>query len=79
VATVSNSSESEPAPRHRSADDQWHAWLDELAELRRQLDVELDLLHQGLGIEVGPRDQCPTQDVPVQGEPQKGNDGRRER
>jgi hypothetical protein len=45
VATASNSSESEPSPRHRGADDQRRARLDELAEARGQLDEELALLH----------------------------------
>jgi hypothetical protein len=40
VATASSRSESELAPRHRSADAQRRAWLDELAEARRQLDEE---------------------------------------
>jgi hypothetical protein len=34
----------EPAPRHRAIDAQRRAWLDELAEARRQLDEELALL-----------------------------------
>jgi hypothetical protein len=78
VATASSSFESEPAPCHRGADDQWRARLDKLVEARRQLDEELDLLHQELGIEIGPRDRHPAQDVPVQGEPHKGNGDRRE-
>jgi hypothetical protein len=46
VATASSSSESEPAPRHRGADAQRRARLDELTEARRQLDEEQALLHQ---------------------------------
>jgi hypothetical protein len=46
VASASSSSELEPALRHRTADAQWQARLDELAEARRQLDEELALLHQ---------------------------------
>jgi hypothetical protein len=55
VATVLRSSESEPAPRHRGADDQLCARLDELAEARRQLDEEQALLHQELGMNIEPR------------------------
>jgi hypothetical protein len=40
MATASSSSESEPALRHRNADAQRRARLDELAEARRQLDEE---------------------------------------
>jgi hypothetical protein len=68
VATASSSFESEPAPRHRGADNQRRAWLDELAEARRQLDEELALLHRELGVEVEPRERQPTQGVPVQGQ-----------
>jgi hypothetical protein len=78
VATASSSFDLEPAPRHRGTDDQQRARLDELAEARRQLDEELDLLHQELGIDVGPRDGHPAQDAPVQGEPHEGNVDRRE-
>jgi hypothetical protein len=67
MATASSSSEPEPAPLHRGADAQRRARLDELAEARRQLDEELSLLHQELGM-----------DVPVQREPHEGNDDRRE-
>jgi hypothetical protein len=62
VATASSSSESEPAPRHRGADDQRRVRLDELAEARHQLDEELALLHQELGMEVGPRERHVTPD-----------------
>jgi hypothetical protein len=57
VASSSSSSEPEPAPRHRGADDQRRARLDELAEARRQLDEELALLRQELGVDVEPRDR----------------------
>jgi hypothetical protein len=57
VATTSSSSESELAPRHRGADDQQRAWLDELVEARRQLDEERALLHQELGMDVGPHER----------------------
>jgi hypothetical protein len=56
MAFASSSFEPEPAPRHRGADAQRRAWLDELAEARRQLDEELALLHQELGMDVEPRD-----------------------
>jgi hypothetical protein len=45
VASASSSSESEPAPLHRAADDQRQARLDELTEARRQLDEEPTPLH----------------------------------
>jgi hypothetical protein len=41
----------------RAADAQGRARLDELAEARRQLDEELALLHQELGMDVEPRDR----------------------
>jgi hypothetical protein len=72
-------SEPEPAPRHRSAEDLRRARLDELAEARRQLDEELALLHQELGVNADPHDRQPVQDVPVQGEPREGNGDWRER
>jgi hypothetical protein len=56
VATASSSFESEPAPRHRGADDQRCVRLDELAEERRQLDEELTLLHRELDVEAEPRE-----------------------
>jgi hypothetical protein len=56
VATAPSSSESEPAPHHRGADDQRCARLDELAEGRRQLDEELALLHRELDVEAEPRE-----------------------
>jgi hypothetical protein len=59
VASSSSSSEQEPAPRHRGADAQQQAQLDELAEARRQLDEELALLHQELDVDAEPRDQQP--------------------
>jgi hypothetical protein len=49
VASASSSSEPEPAPRHRAANAQRRARLDELAEDKRQLNEELALLHQELG------------------------------
>jgi hypothetical protein len=79
VASASSSSELEPAPRHRNADAQRRAQLDELAEARRQLNEELALIHQELGMDAEPRDRRPVQDDPVQGEPREGNDDRRER
>jgi hypothetical protein len=57
VASASSSSEPEPTPRHRAADAQRRAWLDELTEARRQLDEELALLHQELGMDAEPRDR----------------------
>jgi hypothetical protein len=57
VDSTSSSSESEPTPHHRAADAQRRAWLDELAEARRQLDEELALLHQELGMDAEPRDR----------------------
>jgi hypothetical protein len=65
VASSSSSSEPEPAPRHRGANAQWRALLDELAEARRQLDEELALLHQELGVDAEPRDRQPAQGVHV--------------
>jgi hypothetical protein len=59
VASSSRSSEPEPAPRHRGADAQRRARLDELADARRQFDEELALLHQELGVDVEPCDQQP--------------------
>jgi hypothetical protein len=59
VATTSSSSELEPAPRHRGADDQRRVRLDELVEARRQLDEELALLHRELGVEAEPRERQP--------------------
>jgi hypothetical protein len=56
MATVSSSSESEPAPRHRGADDQRCARLNELAEARRQLDEEQALLQQELDMDAEPRE-----------------------
>jgi hypothetical protein len=56
VATASSSSESESAPRHRCADDQRRARLDELTKERRQLDEEQTLLHQELGMDAEPRE-----------------------
>jgi hypothetical protein len=56
MATSSSSSELEPAPRHHSADDQRRAWLDELAEARRQLNKELALLRQELDVDAEPRE-----------------------
>jgi hypothetical protein len=72
VASASSSSEPEPASRHRAADAQRRARLDELAEARRQLDEELALLHQELGMDAEPHDRRPAQDIPVQESPVKG-------
>jgi hypothetical protein len=79
VASASSSSEPEPAPRHRAADAQRRAQLDELAEARRQLDEDMALLHQELGMDAEPRDRQPAQDIPVQEGPRVGNDDRHER
>jgi hypothetical protein len=57
MASTSRSSEPEPAPRHRDADTQRGAQLDELAKARRQLDEELALLHQKLGVDAEPHDR----------------------
>jgi hypothetical protein len=57
VASASSSSEPESAPRHRTADAQRRARLDELADARRQLDEELILLHQELGMDAEPHDR----------------------
>jgi hypothetical protein len=67
-----------PAPRHRAADTQRQAWLDELAEARRQLDKEMSLLHQELCMDAEPCDRRPAKDIPVQEEPRDGNGDRRE-
>jgi hypothetical protein len=79
VASSSSSSEPEPASRHRAANTLRRAWLDELAEARRQLDEELALLHQELGMYAEARNQRLAQDIPVQEEPREGNGDRRER
>jgi hypothetical protein len=42
--------------RHRGADAQRRARLDELTEARCQLDEELALLHQELGVDAEPHD-----------------------
>jgi hypothetical protein len=57
VASASSSSKPEPAPRHHAVDAQRRARLDELAEAKRQLDEELALLHQELGMDPEPRDR----------------------
>jgi hypothetical protein len=77
VATTSSNSSSEPAPRHRGADDQRRARLDELAEARHQLDEEQALLHQELGVEAEPCERQPAQGVLVQGQAHEGNGNRR--
>jgi hypothetical protein len=77
VASSSSSSEPELAPRHRGSDAQRRARLDELVEARHQLDEELALLHQELGVDAEPRDRQPAQGVPVQGQPREGNGDRR--
>jgi hypothetical protein len=79
VALASSSSEPEPTPSHRTADAQRWAQLDELAKAKRQLNEELALLHQELGMDLEPRDRQPGQDVPVQEQPREGNDERWER
>jgi hypothetical protein len=56
VASASSSFEPEPAPRHRTIDAQRRTRFDELAEARRQLDEELALVHQELGMDAEPRD-----------------------
>jgi hypothetical protein len=73
MATASSSSESEPTPRHRGADDQQRVQRDELAEARRQLDEELALLHRELGVEAEPCERQLAQGVPVQGQAHEGN------
>jgi hypothetical protein len=78
VASASSSSKPEPAPRHRAADAQRRARLDKLVEAWRQLDEELALLHQELGMDAEPRDRRPAQDVPVQEQPREANGDRRE-
>jgi hypothetical protein len=65
VASTSRSSEPEPAPHHSAANAQRRARLDELAEARHQLDEELALLYQELGMDAEPRDRQPAQDIPV--------------
>jgi hypothetical protein len=72
VASSSGSSEQGPAPRHRGANDQWRARLDELAEVRRQLDEELAFLRQELGVDAEPRDRQPEQDVSCVGGAPRG-------
>jgi hypothetical protein len=57
VASASSSSEQEPIPRHRAADAQRRAWLNKLVEARCQLDEELALLHQELGMDAEPPDR----------------------
>jgi hypothetical protein len=59
VASSSSSSEPEPVPRHCDSDAQRRARLDELTEARRQLDEELALLRQELGVDAEPRDRRP--------------------
>jgi hypothetical protein len=63
VASSSSSSEPELAPRHRDTYAQRRARLDELAEVRCQLDEELALLHQVLGVDAEPRDRQPAQGI----------------
>jgi hypothetical protein len=73
ATSASSSFELEPAPRHRGADDQRRARLDELAEARRQLDEEMALLHQELGVEAEPCERQPAQGVLVQGQAHEAN------
>jgi hypothetical protein len=54
VASASSSSEPEPAPCHRAANTQRRERLNELTEARRQLDEELAILHQELGMDPEP-------------------------
>jgi hypothetical protein len=56
VASASSSSEPETAPCHRTSDAQRWARPNELTEDKRQLDEELALLHQELGMDPEPRD-----------------------
>jgi hypothetical protein len=42
-------------------------------EAKRQLDEELALLHQELGMDPEPRDRQPSHDVPMQEQPREGN------
>jgi hypothetical protein len=78
-ASASSSSESEPAPCHGTANARRRARLDELAEVRRQLDEELALLHQELGMDAEPHNRRPAQDIPVQEGHRERNSDRRER
>jgi hypothetical protein len=48
-------------------------------EAKRQLDEELALLHQELGMDPEPRDRQPSHDVPMQEQPREGNGEWRER
>jgi hypothetical protein len=57
VASALSSFEPEWAPRHRAADAQRRARLDELAKARRQLDEELTLHRQELGMDAEPRNR----------------------
>jgi hypothetical protein len=79
MASTSSSSEPEPASRHRAVDAQRRARINELAEAKRQLDEELALLHQELGMDPEPRDRRLAQDIPVQEEPREADGERRER
>jgi hypothetical protein len=45
---------------------------------KRQLNEELALLHQELGMDLEPHDRHPAQDVPVQEQPREGNSEQRE-
>jgi hypothetical protein len=78
VASASRSSDPEPTPRHRATKDQRQAQLDELAKAKRQLNEELDILHQELGLDPEPCDRQPAQDVSVQEQPREGNGKRQE-
>jgi hypothetical protein len=57
VASASSSSDPEPASHHRATDAQRRARLDKLVEARRQLDEELDILHQELGQDLEAHDR----------------------
>jgi hypothetical protein len=72
MSSASSSSEPEPAPRHRAADAQRRARLDELAEARRQLDEEPTLLHQELGMDVELRDNDLHRTSPCRRSPMTG-------
>jgi hypothetical protein len=72
VASASSSSESESAPCHRGADTQWRARLDELVEARRQLDEELAILHQELGMDASPVTDDLHRTFPCRRDPARG-------
>jgi hypothetical protein len=65
MASASSSFDPETVPRHCASDAQLRARLDELVEAKRQLDEELAILHQELGMDPEPRDRQPAHEVPV--------------